>query len=45
MSIRCDGYNIEKLECLSSIMKIALACCMESANERISMKDVVTCEA
>ncbi|KAL2526966.1 putative LRR receptor-like serine/threonine-protein kinase [Abeliophyllum distichum] len=31
----------EKLKCLSSIMELALNCSMESANERVNMKDVV----
>ncbi|KAL2501374.1 putative LRR receptor-like serine/threonine-protein kinase [Forsythia ovata] len=31
----------EKLKCLSSIMELALNCSMESANERLKMKDVV----
>ncbi|KAL2501034.1 putative LRR receptor-like serine/threonine-protein kinase [Forsythia ovata] len=32
---------IENLKCLSSIMELALNCSMESANERVNMKDVV----
>ncbi|KAL2501056.1 putative LRR receptor-like serine/threonine-protein kinase [Forsythia ovata] len=35
-----DDYT-EKLKCLSSIMELALNCSMESANERVNMKDVV----
>ncbi|KAL2480248.1 putative LRR receptor-like serine/threonine-protein kinase [Abeliophyllum distichum] len=31
----------EKLKCLSSIMELALNCSMESANERVNMKDVL----
>ncbi|KAL2501077.1 putative LRR receptor-like serine/threonine-protein kinase [Forsythia ovata] len=31
----------EKLKCLSSVMELALNCSMESANERVNMKDVV----
>ncbi|KAL2489368.1 putative LRR receptor-like serine/threonine-protein kinase [Forsythia ovata] len=31
----------KKLKCLSSIMELALNCSMESANERVNMKDVV----
>ncbi|PIN13604.1 Serine/threonine protein kinase [Handroanthus impetiginosus] len=35
-----DNFK-EKLECLSSIMEVALNCSTEIAGERISMKDVV----
>ncbi|KAL2501156.1 putative LRR receptor-like serine/threonine-protein kinase [Forsythia ovata] len=35
-----DDYT-ENLKCLSSIMELALNCSMESANERVNMKDVV----
>ncbi|KAL2480013.1 putative LRR receptor-like serine/threonine-protein kinase [Abeliophyllum distichum] len=31
----------KKLKCLSSVMELALNCSMESANERVNMKDVV----
>ncbi|KAL2501012.1 putative LRR receptor-like serine/threonine-protein kinase [Forsythia ovata] len=31
----------EKLKCLSSVMELTLNCSMESANERVNMKDVV----
>ncbi|CAI9782597.1 unnamed protein product [Fraxinus pennsylvanica] len=34
-------YYTEKLKCLSSIMELALNCSMESANERVNMKEVV----
>ncbi|KAL8037740.1 hypothetical protein ABFX02_11G057900 [Erythranthe guttata] len=36
-----EEYSNGKLECLSSIMELALKCSMESPNERISMEDVV----
>ncbi|KAK4391769.1 putative LRR receptor-like serine/threonine-protein kinase [Sesamum angolense] len=41
--LRSEEKNIvdEKLECLSSIMELALKCSMESPGERISMEDVV----
>ncbi|KAL0345130.1 UNVERIFIED_CONTAM: Receptor kinase-like protein Xa21 [Sesamum radiatum] len=41
--LRSEGKNVddETLECLSSIMELALKCSMESPGERISMEDVV----
>ncbi|KAL2501047.1 putative LRR receptor-like serine/threonine-protein kinase [Forsythia ovata] len=36
-----EEYYTEKLNCLSSVMELALNCSMESANERVNMKDVV----
>ncbi|KAL0426921.1 UNVERIFIED_CONTAM: putative LRR receptor-like serine/threonine-protein kinase [Sesamum latifolium] len=41
--LRSEEKNVvdETLECLSSIMELALKCSMESPGERISMKDVV----
>ncbi|KAL0315744.1 UNVERIFIED_CONTAM: putative LRR receptor-like serine/threonine-protein kinase [Sesamum radiatum] len=41
--LRSEEKNVvdETLECLSSIMELALKCSMESPGERISMEDVV----
>ncbi|CAL9004721.1 unnamed protein product [Prunus brigantina] len=36
-----DDDFVSKMDCLSSIMRLALACCAESPEERISMKEVV----
>nr|XP_016483522.1 PREDICTED: probable LRR receptor-like serine/threonine-protein kinase At3g47570 [Nicotiana tabacum] len=36
-----DTHLIKKLDCVVSIMKVAIDCCVESPKERIDMKDVV----
>ncbi|CAL2252234.1 unnamed protein product [Prunus armeniaca] len=36
-----DDDHVRKRNCLSSIMRLALACCAESPEERISMKESV----
>ncbi|CAI9782605.1 unnamed protein product [Fraxinus pennsylvanica] len=36
-----EEYYTEKLKCLSSIMELALNCSMESANEKMNMKEEV----
>ncbi|KAL6273052.1 hypothetical protein ACE6H2_023744 [Prunus campanulata] len=36
-----DDDHVRKKDCLSSIMRLALACCAESLEERISMKEAV----
>ncbi|CAA3018858.1 Serine threonine kinase [Olea europaea subsp. europaea] len=37
-----EEHDTKKLRCLSSIMELALNCSMESASERVNMKEVVT---
>ncbi|KAL3523095.1 hypothetical protein ACH5RR_015929 [Cinchona calisaya] len=36
-----DGYFLEKLDCISSIMKVALNCTNESPRERSNIQDVL----
>ncbi|XP_021824952.1 probable LRR receptor-like serine/threonine-protein kinase At3g47570 [Prunus avium] len=36
-----DDDHVKKRDCLSSIMRLALSCCAESPEERISMKEAV----
>ncbi|ONI10732.1 hypothetical protein PRUPE_4G064400 [Prunus persica] len=36
-----DDDHVRKRDCISSIMRLALACCAESPEERISMKEAV----
>ena len=36
-----DEYFGEKLQCVKSIMELALSCCLESPGERINFRDVV----
>ncbi|KAL6282486.1 hypothetical protein ACE6H2_013415 [Prunus campanulata] len=36
-----DGDLMRKMDCLSSIMRLALACCAESPEERINMEEAV----
>ncbi|XP_021830523.1 putative receptor-like protein kinase At3g47110 [Prunus avium] len=36
-----DDDFVSKRDCLSSIMRLALACCAESPEERINMKEAV----
>ncbi|KAK4716908.1 hypothetical protein R3W88_015246 [Solanum pinnatisectum] len=36
-----DANLMRKLDCVISIMKVALDCCVESPKGRIDMKDVV----
>lgn len=36
-----EEHNTKKLKCLSSVMELALNCSMESASERVNMKEVV----
>ncbi|XP_022882507.1 probable LRR receptor-like serine/threonine-protein kinase At3g47570 [Olea europaea var. sylvestris] len=37
-----EEHDTKKLRCLSSIMELALNCSMQSASERVNMKEVVT---
>ncbi|CAA2983140.1 probable LRR receptor-like serine threonine-kinase At3g47570 [Olea europaea subsp. europaea] len=37
-----EEHDTKKLRCLSSVMELALICSMESASERVNMKEVVT---
>ncbi|GMY20275.1 probable LRR receptor-like serine/threonine-protein kinase At3g47570 [Fagus crenata] len=39
---RGEDYFTAKLDCISSIMKMAMDCSTEAPNERINMRDVVT---
>ncbi|KAL6271042.1 hypothetical protein ACE6H2_027953 [Prunus campanulata] len=36
-----DDDHVRKRDCLSAIMRLALACCTESPEERISMKEAI----
>ncbi|ONI10722.1 hypothetical protein PRUPE_4G063600 [Prunus persica] len=36
-----DDDHVRKRDCISAIMRLALTCCAESAEERISMKEAV----
>ena len=36
-----DDDHVRKRDCISAIMRLALTCCAESPEERISMKEVV----
>lgn len=36
-----DGHITEKVQCLSSLMELALKCCAESPVERINLNDVL----
>ncbi|CAL9017552.1 unnamed protein product [Prunus brigantina] len=37
-----DDDHVRKRDCISTIMRLALTCCAESPEERISMKEAVT---
>jgi LRR receptor-like serine/threonine-protein kinase FLS2 len=39
---RGEDYFTAKLDCISSIMKMAMDCSTEAPDERINMRDVVT---
>ena len=39
---RGEDYFTAKLDCISSIMKMAMDCSIEAPDERINMRDVVT---
>ncbi|XP_021826532.1 LRR receptor-like serine/threonine-protein kinase EFR isoform X2 [Prunus avium] len=36
-----DDDHVKKMDCISAIMRLALTCCAESPEERISMKEAV----
>ncbi|CAL8120631.1 unnamed protein product [Prunus armeniaca] len=36
-----DDNHVRKRDCISTIMRLALTCCAESPEERISMKEAV----
>ncbi|PRQ33574.1 putative protein kinase RLK-Pelle-LRR-XII-1 family [Rosa chinensis] len=41
MTLATIGYMAPGLECISSIMRLALACCAESPEERINMQEAL----